>query len=624
MRSGEASLAIAGPASDHDAQADRLETFARPLLLAAFWLQSQPRAEDAAFRARLATWFREGLVVGTDPSSLHYWGPDASYHQHHVEIGLMAIALQMVLPDLWAPLAPAEKDQVARWFGTARGNGVVNNNHLFMAVHILEFLEQIGHGHRTDRAVVEQFLDRLEAMHRGGGWFEDGINQAYDHYNAYAFHFYGLWWARLHGARAPERARRWREWACLFVDDYQHFFAASGEHPAFGRSICYRFNCLNVFGLALAEGCTKVPPGRLRRLCTRNLDFFLSRPIYQEQGCLASGFIDRWDKIIEPYSCAGSPYWAAKGFTLLLLPPAHPFWTAPEEPLPAERGFVRVMPAPGLVTRSTPDGEVEILNGSSMVGNTQLRYGAWKWSKLSYRTGAHFTYAFPEITDFSLDSALTAQVDDGRVFGRHSTVAVEIDEHHLGYSYTLGFKTGQINVGVETFLWWRAGWLLHVHLCDLRQPVVLTLGGFALPLGVDQVGAVVLNGPPPSNPDERLGTTAPTLAAWSADGHGTVLQALDPALTPAWDKRLDDRTERRHVAGPYHVTPLFKTARLAIPGSAERSLGERHCLAALSWTGRDRAEAAPWRVVSGATGAWRLSHPKLGSWEISHWSLPAL
>jgi hypothetical protein len=260
-----------------------------------------------------------------------------------------------------------------------------------------------------------------------------------------------------------------------------------------------------------------------------------------------------------------------------------------------------------------------------MVGNTQLRYGAWKWSKLSYRTGAHFTYAFPEITNFSLDSALTAQVDDGRVFGRHSTVAVEIDEHHLGYSYTLGFKTGQINVGVETFLWWRAGWLLHVHLCDLRQPVVLTLGGFALPLGVDQVGAVVLNGPPPSNPDGRVGTTAPTLAAWSADGHGTVLQALGPtALTPAWDKRLDDRTERRHVAAPYHVTPLFKTARLAIPGPAERSLGERHCLAALSWTGRDRAEAAPWRVVSGATGAWRLSHPKLGSWEISHWSLPAL
>src|SRR5204862_3347091 len=124
------------------------------------------------------------------------------------------------------------------------------------------------------------------------------------------------------------------------------------------------------------------------------------------------------------------PYWAAKGFTQLLLPPGHEFWQAPESPLPAGRsgGFVHVMRAPGLVTRSTPTGDVEILNGGSMVGNTQLRYGAWKWSKLSYRTGVHFTYAFPEITNVSSDSALTQRLDDGRVFGRHSTVVIQMHE----------------------------------------------------------------------------------------------------------------------------------------------------------------------------------------------------
>ena len=44
-----------------------------------------------------------------------------------------------------------------------------------------------------------------------------GINQAYDHYNAYAFHFYGLMWTHLHGAMEPARALRWRDWAKLFV-----------------------------------------------------------------------------------------------------------------------------------------------------------------------------------------------------------------------------------------------------------------------------------------------------------------------------------------------------------------------------------------------------------------------
>lgn len=613
MRPGHAELDIQGPASDHDRQADRLESFARPLTLAAFWLQSAMRPEDAAFRTQLSNWFRAGLVAGTDPAHPHYWGPDASYHQHHVEMGLMAIALQVADRDLWAPLSSEEQAQVARWFASCRGGGIVNNNHLFMSVHILEFLGRHGFAHRTDRTVSTAHLNQLETMHRGGGWFEDGINQAFDHYNAYAFHFYGLMWAHLHGGQDAARAQRWRDWGKLFVRDYQYFFAASGEHPAFGRSITYRFNCLNVFGLALAENCTDLAPGLLRRLCTRNLDFFLSRPIYQEQGCLNAGFTDRFDRMVEPYSCAASPYWAAKGFTPLLLPPEHAFWTDAEQPLPAERGFVHVMPAPGLVTRSVPGGDIEILNAGSMVGNTQLRYGAWKWSKLSYRTGVHFTYAFPEISNVSFDSALTQQVDDGRVFGRHSTVTVELDESHLGYAYNLGAKTGQVNTSVETFVFWRAGWLLHVHHYDARQPVVFRLGGFALPL--TEGGAVALNDPSEITPfPGRMGATAPLLSAFSPDGRGTTLQPLLGFATSEWDNRLDDSTERRHVAAPYHVTPIVKTARHS----------GRGVLAALSWAGPDRSESAAWTVISGTAGVWKLHHPKLGDWELRHWSLPAL
>ncbi len=483
MVPGRADVPIAGPASDHDAQADRLESFARPLLLAAHFLQSRLQPEDAAFGAQIAAWFRAGLVAGTDPRSPEYWGPDASYHQHHVEMGLLSIALQIAPDALWHPLTATERDQVAAWLATARGGGIVNNNHLFMSVHILEFLGRHGYAHRTDRAVITAHLNQLETMHRGGGWFEDGINQAYDHYNAYAFHFYGLWWARLHGASDPARAARWRAWARLFVVDYQHFFAASGEHPAFGRSIMYRFNAIAVFGLAAAEGCTDLPPGRLRRLCTRNLDFFLARPITQAQGCLGFGWTDVFPDLAEPYSCASSPYWCAKGLSPLLLPPEHPFWTDPEVPLPSEAGdFAHPIPAAGLLVRGA-GGEVEILNAGSMVSNTQLRYGAWKWSKLAYRTGTAFTLARgAPATGWSPDSALVQHLDDGRSFGRHSTTTVELDASHLGYAYNLGFKTGQVNTGVETFVFWRAGWLLHVHHVAPRQPAVLRLGGYALPL----------------------------------------------------------------------------------------------------------------------------------------------
>src|SRR4051812_18278571 len=124
MHPGRADLEITGAASDHDRQADRLESFARPMTLAALYLQSEledgaapPPASGSsgdlpdakAFRQRLAHWFREGLVAGSDPASPHYWGPDASYHQHHVEMGLMSIALQLAGRDLWEPLTQPER-----------------------------------------------------------------------------------------------------------------------------------------------------------------------------------------------------------------------------------------------------------------------------------------------------------------------------------------------------------------------------------------------------------------------------------------------------------------------------------------------------------------------------------
>jgi hypothetical protein len=601
MVPGRADLPILGQASVYGGpQADRLESLVRPLVLAAHWLQSFKRDEDSALRERISSWFRAALLIGTDPKNPQYFGPDANYHQHHVEIGLLCIGFQLAPEDLWDPLTSPQKDQIARWIGTARGNGIVNNNHYFMAVHILEFLGAKGYGRPADRPIVDEFLTRLEFLHRGGGWFEDGVNQAYDHYNAFAFHFYGLMWCRLYGARDQVRAQRWRAWARTFVRDYQHFFAASGEHPAFGRSMTYRFNTINVFGMALAEDCCDLSPGMLRRLCTRNLDFFLSKPITQSQGCLSLGWTDEFPPLVELYSCAASPYWAAKGFAALLLPPAHPFWTSPEESLPSERGdHAHVIPPAGLVVRSV-GGAVEILNAGSQVAVGNLRYGAWKWSKTAYRTGTSFTLAFPADTSWSHDSALTLHLPDGSIYGRHSTVAVEMDERHIYYSTNFGGRNNQVNVSIEAGVWWKAGWLLQLHVFEARQPGLLRLGGYVLPLMDTQV--------------KLEGEGGARLAAWSPEGRGTVLQPLHGISKLDWERRLDTSTPRTHIASPFHVTPLGSTSPFEGPG----------WIAALTWTGGNRDEARAWTVVSGRAGAWRLDHPSLGSWAIDHWALPAL
>src|SRR6185295_16413737 len=148
------------------------------------------------------------------------------------------------------------------------------------------------------------------------------------------------------------RAKRWKSWAAEFLKDYAHFFAASGENPPFGRSICYRFAASAPFALAEHCGVSAIPVGQARRICTSNLEFFLRHPIQQKQGALSLGWTDEFPEMTGAYCCSGSPYWAAKGFAPLLLPSDHKFWQAKEVPIPAEKDFQRAIPQAGLNIRS--------------------------------------------------------------------------------------------------------------------------------------------------------------------------------------------------------------------------------------------------------------------------------
>jgi len=429
MKPDKADLPVRGQASNHGVPADRLESFARPCLLAAHWFASEPGASEKLSRDEIAAWFRRGLLVGTDPSSPEYWGPTANHHQHTVEMAALTLALQIARSSLWEPLSKPDREQVARWFASIRGAGLHRNNHMFFGVMTLAFLNQEGFGRSCDGPVMRHLLDVLESMALGGGWFLDGMNETVDYYQAYAFHYYGLWWAKLYGHTDSERARRWKNWTRQFLKDYVHFFAASGENPPFGRSQCYRFAASAPFGLAEYCGVSAIPPGQARRVCTRNLDFFLRHNVLQEQGALALGWTDEFPAITEAYSCAGSAYWAAKGLAPLLLPSTHRFWQAKEERLPSEKpDFQIAVPQAGLVVRSH-DGEVEVLNNANGICVGNIPFGTWKWGKLSFRSGVGGEIA-PSATKYPLDAALTAEFANGTVYGRHQCQPVAVSADH--------------------------------------------------------------------------------------------------------------------------------------------------------------------------------------------------
>ncbi|HYV28183.1 MAG TPA: DUF2264 domain-containing protein [Candidatus Eisenbacteria bacterium] len=595
MHPGKAGLPLQGQASNHGAQADRLESFARPCLLAAHWLASEPTKEEKLSRKEIASWFRNGFVIGTDPSSPEYWGPTANHHQHTVEMAALTLALQIARPQLWEPFSATERAQIGRWFASVRGAGLHRNNHMFFCVLPLAFLAQEGFGRPADQKISNHLLDVLEGMSLGGGWLLDGMNETVDYYAAYAWCYYGLWWAKLYGHSDPKRASRWKNWAGEFLKDYAHFFAVSGENPPFGRSITYRFAATAPFALAEFCGVSAIPAGQARRICTSNLEFFLKHPIQQRQGALSLGWTDEFPAVAEAYSCAGSPYWAAKAFAPLLLPPDHKFWRASEVPAPAEKDFQRAIPQAGLNVRSH-EGEVEVFNSANGICVSNVKFGTWKWGKLSYRTGFGFEVARDE-EHYPLDAALTAEFANGSVYGRHQCQPIVVQADHCASAYGLGDRFSQNHVSVETRLWWKAGWQLHWHHIVAYQPAVLRLGTYSLPL--------------PNGASQGVNADTTFGLARNAE-RGISIQPLTGFKSVK--VRKSDPEKRSH---------LLTWHSLILTAETEKVSGELN-LVALVWAGLSETECTPWKLLSSRAGTLKLHHPECGDWQIDHSGFPMI
>lgn len=606
MDSERSNFFMEGLPSDHGIMADELEAFTRPTLLLALWLQMEPLPDEARAHSftkeEVAAWFRAALLNGTDEEHPAYWGHLLNYHQHGVEMSILTMSLTVAREWVWDPLTTDEQAQVLEWLGEIRGNARYWNNHIFFSILTIEFLRSVGDEQPGDQASIDYMFELLESMHLGGGWFKDGTNESFDHYNAYAFHTYGLWWSWKYGHTNPERAERWRAWSTQFIPDYTHFFSATGEHLPYGRSITYRFNSLGVFGLAPQVGLEAVPYGEMRRISRKNLEFFLSSPITQSQGLLSVGWSDQFQAVAEPYTCPGSPYWAAKGLFVLSIPPEHAFWSAPEQPYPAERGdFSRVIGAPRFVLEGV-GGEVQLLNAGSQVSRGGgARYGHWKWSKLSYRTGLGFLVA-EDFTQYPVDAQLTVSPEgfDFR-YGRRATLPVVAKDGHVAFVYALGNRSdeAQFNAPVRSDVYTNGEWVLAVHRVKSFVPAEFFQGSFAL--GSD-------------SPDFEKSTSGDNYALVSSDEGGVSIQGIAGYSSTIWDERLDESTSRLHLTKDYHVTPVLQ---------AEMATGER-ILAALYWAGRDEGNGQPWEVVTTDEGDWKFHHPVLGGWHVQDANLPEL
>jgi hypothetical protein len=486
---GGARQVIPGQRSHHGQLADELEGFTRSMWMAGPWLHG---SEDGVFTHEgeavdVGAFYRRGILAGTDPEGEEYWGDITDYAQHLVEMAALAWFLYLTQPLVWERFTPEEQAQVAAYMFQCTQVAYHHNNWLLFNVVTNAALKRLGMPYSQEQ--IDANLQACEHMYIGEGWYRDGDVNRIDYYNAWAFHFYYLLWTIMDGEGKPELAELHRQRVRELARNFRYFFAGDGSTPCFGRSMIYRFGYLAPLALGQYLNCLDVPAGQIKTACNAGIKFFAEEPILTHQNHLSMGYLRPCEAILEHYSCGGSPLWAAKAFSLLLLPEDDAFWRAVEEPLPIHEGaFSQPVNSAGLLlVGEGRTGHVQLINHKSH--HDKPEYNA-KYTKFAY--SSIFSYeARPVYDSFNCDNVLQFSADGilfrqrwemehlycARDFNASRYPLYQVDEAGRATTYTLI----------------KDDFMVNVHLVEPTQALHFREGGY--PLGFDEGEPEVVSAP---------------------------------------------------------------------------------------------------------------------------------
>ncbi|WP_217555368.1 DUF2264 domain-containing protein [Streptomyces sp. GbtcB6] len=350
---------LPGVPSANGSLSDGLEGFARTFLLAGLRLAGAGGADPHD----LAGWYAAGLAAGTDPRHPDRWPAFTECNQAKVEAASIVLALHETRPWIWDRLDDRVRQRILDWLAPMAGDPMPGNNWIWFQGVTEAFARTTGGEWR------QQDLDRVIALtdgwYAGDGWYSDGLTggerRNFDHYNGWAMHLYPLWFCRILGTAAPAGLLdRYRARLHRFLADQRLLIGANGGPLIQGRSLTYRHAALAPLWTGALFDATPLAPGETRAIANRMLGHFGT----DADSLLTLGWRRPFRGLLQVYSGPASPYWAAKGFLGLLLPPDHPVWTEPEEQLAVEQGdFTRALAAPGwLVAGTAADGVVRVVN----------------------------------------------------------------------------------------------------------------------------------------------------------------------------------------------------------------------------------------------------------------------
>lgn len=395
-----------------------MEAFSRPL-----WALGPLWAGGGQADAFLEV-YRRGLAAGADPQSPEYWGDPQDCDQLFVEMAAIACAILEAPDAVWTPLAETDRKNLAAWLDTINHHKIPGCNWLFFRVLVNLALESVGMP--CDLALAAADMAEVDRWYVGDGWYSDGpadVKPQRDYYVPWAIQYYGVLYSVFAARRDPGRATLYRSRALEFGRQFAQWFDPNGAALPFGRSLTYRFGQCAFFSACIWAGLQPLPLPVMKGIIVRNLQWWLSKPIFDRDGVLTIGYCYPQLYMSERYNAPGSPYWGLKTFLLLALPDGHPFWAAEAAPLPAGlvSPGVTVQRSADLLLQRLPDGQ---LNAYAPASYERSEHGqfAEKYGKFVYSTRFGFSVSRSnvQLEQAAPDSMLAFVVDGWTFVRRHS------------------------------------------------------------------------------------------------------------------------------------------------------------------------------------------------------------
>ena len=365
--------------SCHSRKIETIEAFSRSFIGAAYLLKGAERSGHTKSLVRLQRYYMSGLIAGVDPGLDSYWGK-----ADHLVLENCSLIIGLLLNKsvLWDKFSCLQKNLITNYFRKFLSASYYENNWLWAKVMHLLFLEITGGEDGFEK--IMGLLDVLEQMYLGDGWYADGIPDKelhVDYYSAWAMQYYSLVFTILAPDRYVEYKKRYLDRAAQFVKSFQYFLSPGNIHVPFGRSQLYRFAAVAPIGLLLSQReDIGVDLSWLKTCVIDNVNTFLKSGILDRNGFLTMGLYGPNPNILETYSGSGSPYWAMKAFSFLMIPQEHRFWRTKANRTPV-RGVYTIESTKQMLLHDG-SSEVKLVNIGSKNKSHSSKYNKFAYSNV--------------------------------------------------------------------------------------------------------------------------------------------------------------------------------------------------------------------------------------------------